>query len=153
MHSIIEIDISRTGVISLDKAASTRPCKRMRSLVVGCSVRFHLHNEPRAIAPNQFRADQLARTSERITFEKRHAHNLAHDRGAPYLMHRCSLSISIVLSIRSASTMSPFPVIVVARNIELEMASSVASITDRNSGDIASLVSSSKCRVGAFSEV
>src|SRR6266498_367063 len=104
MHSIIEIDISRTCVISLDKAASTRPCKRMRSLVVDCSVRFHLHNEPRAIAPNQFRADQLARTSERITSEKRRAHNLAHYGDAPYLMHWCSLSISIILSIGSAST-------------------------------------------------
>src|SRR4029450_7666500 len=119
MHSIIKIDISRTGVISLDKAASARPCKGMRGLVVDCRVRFHLHNHPRAVAPNQFRADQLARTSERITFKKRGTHNLARHRDAPYLIDRCSFSISIVLSIGSASTVCPFPLSVVARNTEL----------------------------------
>src|SRR5262249_8836369 len=125
----------------------------MRSFVVDCRVRFDLDNDPRAIATNQFCADQLACTSKQVAFEKRHTDNLAHGRDAPYLMDRCSLSISIVLSIGSASTVCPLPLIVVARNIELYMASSVASITARNRGDIASLVSNSTCRVGDFSEV
>src|SRR5262245_2143588 len=52
MHSIVEIDISRAGVISLDEAASARPCKCMRGLVVECRISFHFDNYPRAIAPN-----------------------------------------------------------------------------------------------------
>src|ERR1051325_2171337 len=119
MHSIIEIDIGGTGMISFDKTARARPCKGVRGLVVNCCVRFHLDNDSRTIAPNQFCADQLARASERITFKKTRANNLVHFRDAPYLMDRCFLSISTVLSIGSDSTVCPFPLIVVARSIEL----------------------------------
>ena len=53
---------------------------------------------------------------------------------APYFFN-----ISVVFSMGSASTVCPRPVIVVARNKELYTASSVDSITARNSGDIAVL--------------
>src|SRR5258708_10379568 len=96
MHSIIEIDIGGTRIVSLDKAACARPCERMRRLVVDCRVRFHLDNDSRTIIPNQFCADQLARAGQRITFKKRRADNLVHFRDASYLMDRCFLSISIV---------------------------------------------------------
>src|SRR6185312_1783821 len=86
MHSIIEIDIGGTGVISLDKTARARPGKGMRGLVVDCCIRFHLDNNSRTIAPNQFCADQLTSASERITFEKRRTHNFGHYRDPPYLM-------------------------------------------------------------------
>ena len=62
-----------------------------------------------------------------------------------YLMERCCFNISKVLSMGRASTVFPLPVMVVARNMELYMASSVASITARNRGDIASLVKASTC--------
>src|ERR1043165_8805572 len=78
MHSIIEIDICGTGVISLDKAARARPCKGVRSLVVDCRVRFHFDNNSRTIVPNEFCADQLTSTSEWITFEKRRAYTFGH---------------------------------------------------------------------------
>ena len=55
---------------------------------------------------------------------------------APYF-----LSISTVFSIGRASTVCPRPVVVAARKRELYTASSVASMTARNSGDIASFVS------------
>src|SRR5439155_26068312 len=54
-------------------------------------------------------------------------------------------SISVVFSSGSASTVCPRPV-VVARGRELYTASSVASITARNSGDIASFGSNSVWR-------
>src|SRR5207245_11122774 len=63
----------------------------------------------------------------------------------------CFLRISTVVSIGRASTVCPLPVIVVALNIELYTASSVASIAARNSGDIASLVITSTFRVSALS--
>src|SRR6266487_354600 len=107
MHSIIEIDIGGTRVVSLDKAARTRTCKGMRGLVVDCRVRFHIDNDSRTIVPNEFCADQLTRASDRITFKKRRTDNLVHCRDSPYLMARCLLSISIVLSIGSASIVCP----------------------------------------------
>jgi len=64
-----------------------------------------------------------------------------------HLMAPYFLNISVVFSIGSASTVCPRPV-VVARNRELYTASSVASITARNSGDIASFDSNSTCRSG-----
>jgi hypothetical protein len=72
-------------------------------------------------------------------------------RAIPHLITRCSLSISIVFSIGRASTVCPLPVIVVALNIELYSASSVAAMAAKNSGDIASLVISPTVRVSALS--
>lgn len=70
-----------------------------------------------------------------------HSNPRDHDDAAPatrakqfaanHLIDRCAFRISTVLSMGSTSTGCPFPFIVVARSIELYMASSVASITAR----------------------
>src|SRR5258707_1979997 len=67
-----------------------------------------------------------------------------------HLMSPYFFSISVVFSRGRASTVCPRPVIVVARSRELYTASSLASITARNSGDIASFGGSSMCRGDAL---
>jgi hypothetical protein len=70
-----------------------------------------------------------------------------------HLIARYFFSISVVFSSGSASTVWPRPVAVVARSNELYTASSVASITAKNNGDMESFVSTSMCHVNALSSV
>src|SRR5262249_31940657 len=70
MVAVTEIDVGRTGFVSLDKAAGAWPRKSVRGLVIDCRVCFHLNDDPRAIAPDQFRADEFSRATERITPKK-----------------------------------------------------------------------------------
>src|SRR5262249_6158757 len=62
--------------ISLDETARTRPRKCVRGFVIDRRIRFHLHDYPGALAPNQSCADELARTPERIALKECGADNL-----------------------------------------------------------------------------
>src|SRR6266705_3613075 len=90
--------------------------------------RFHLHKQ----SPSQSGGAQLQRTR----YAKCHR--------APnhFAIAPCFRSISSVRSIGRASTVRPRPVIVAARKRELYTASSVASITARNNGEIPSFETS-----------
>src|SRR5215475_9460727 len=78
MYAVVEIDVRRTWSIALDKAARARARKRVCRFVVCCRIRFHLDNDPGAFAPNQFSADEFARTRKRIALEERRPHNPVH---------------------------------------------------------------------------
>ena len=70
VHAVVEIDVGRTGFVSLDKSARARPRKGVRGFVIDCRVRFGLDNDPGAIAPDQLRADEFARARKRIALKK-----------------------------------------------------------------------------------
>src|SRR6266496_4142721 len=76
VHAIVKIDVGRAGFVPLDKAARAWPRKSVRGFVINCRVCFHLSDDPGAIAPDQFRADEFARAGERITLEKWAANRL-----------------------------------------------------------------------------
>jgi hypothetical protein len=76
VHPVVEIDIGCTGFVSVNKAARAWPRKSVGGFVINCRVRFNLNNNPGTIAPNQFRADELARTRERIALKKRATNKL-----------------------------------------------------------------------------
>ena len=48
----------------------------MRGFVIDCRVRFDLNEDPGAIAPDQFRADEFTRAGERIALKKCTANEL-----------------------------------------------------------------------------
>jgi hypothetical protein len=68
--AVTEIDVGRAGFVPLDEAARAWPRKSVRRFVINCRVCFHLDDDPRAIAPDQFRADEFARAIEWITLKK-----------------------------------------------------------------------------------
>src|SRR3954451_16856086 len=73
VNAVIEIDVRRACFVSLDKTARTRSGEGVRRFVIDCRVRFHLDDDPRAFAPNQFGADEFPRTDQRIALEERRA--------------------------------------------------------------------------------
>ena len=76
MIAVTEVNVGSTGFVPLDKAARAWPRKSVRGFVVDCCVRFHLDDDSRATAPDQFRAYEFARAVERITLKKWTANNL-----------------------------------------------------------------------------
>src|ERR1700730_1476845 len=76
VRTITEINASCSGLVSLDEAPRARARKRMTSFVVLRRIRFRLHDNPCAFLPDQFRADELARTGNRIALEKKRANDL-----------------------------------------------------------------------------
>jgi len=77
MNAVVEVDISRARFVSLDKTARARSSKGMSCFVTDCCISFNFNNDPRATAPNQFRANEFARAGQRVTLEKRSLDDLA----------------------------------------------------------------------------
>src|SRR6516225_4526305 len=70
MVAITKVNVGGTRFVPLDEAARTWPRKSMRGFVIDRRICFYLDDDPRAIAPNQFCADEFARTCVRITLKK-----------------------------------------------------------------------------------
>ena len=70
MNAVVEIDVRRARFVTLDKATRARARKSVRGFVIDCRIRFHLDDDPGAFAPNQFSADEFARTRKRIALEE-----------------------------------------------------------------------------------
>ena len=66
MRAIAKVNVRRAGFIPLDKCARAWALKRVSSFVVFLEIRFRLHDRPSALAPNQFRPDQVAGARDRI---------------------------------------------------------------------------------------
>src|SRR4030095_7527792 len=78
MNAVVEINVRGARFVALDKAARARAIEGVRGFVVDCRIRLYLDDDPGAFAPNQFSADQFARTGKRIALEERRADNLVH---------------------------------------------------------------------------
>src|SRR6266516_2722737 len=76
VNAVVEIDVRRACFVALDEAARARARKGVRGFIIDCRIRFHLDDDPGAFAPNQFSADEFARTRQRIALEESGADNL-----------------------------------------------------------------------------
>lgn len=84
VDTVVEIDVSRARLVSLDEGARTRAAKRVTGFVVLDQIRFSLDDETCAFSPNELGADQILCALERIDLKKtlsQHADKLA-DRSA-----------------------------------------------------------------------
>jgi hypothetical protein len=70
MNTVIEIDVSRPSVISLDEGACTRAHKAMTSFIADCVVGFRFNDQPSARTPIELATDEIAGTAQRIALEK-----------------------------------------------------------------------------------
>jgi hypothetical protein len=70
MVAVTKVNVGGTCFVAFDKAARTWPRKSMRGFVIDRRICFHLDDDPTAMAPDQFSADEFARTGEWITLEK-----------------------------------------------------------------------------------
>jgi hypothetical protein len=70
VNAVIEINVSRSSVISLDKGARTRAHKAMTSFIADCVVRFRFDYYPRARIPIELAPHEIAGTAERVALEK-----------------------------------------------------------------------------------
>ncbi len=52
------------------KLRALGPRERVCGFIIDCRIRFHLDDNSGAFAPNQFRADEFARTREQIALEE-----------------------------------------------------------------------------------
>src|SRR5216110_1122720 len=68
--AVTKVNVGGTRFVPLDKTARTWPRKSVRGFIVDRRVCFHLDDDPSAIAPNQFSADEFARATERIKLKK-----------------------------------------------------------------------------------
>src|SRR6266513_1744317 len=59
VNAVIEINVSRASVISLDKGACTRAHKAMTSFIADCVVRFRFDDYPGAGIPIELASDQI----------------------------------------------------------------------------------------------
>src|SRR5438552_15745135 len=71
VHTVVEINVGSAGSVPLDETARAWARKSMRGFVSNCRVRFYFDDNPGAVAPDQFEADEFARTGEGITLKKR----------------------------------------------------------------------------------
>jgi len=70
VHSVVQIHIRSPRRHSCHKLPRRRSGKSMASLIVQYGISLSLNNKAPATVPNELAADQLARTSHRIAFEK-----------------------------------------------------------------------------------
>src|SRR6516225_3907562 len=70
MVAVTKINVRGTRFVPLDEAARTWPRESVRGFVINRRICFHLDDDSGAIAPDQFRADEVARATERITLKK-----------------------------------------------------------------------------------
>src|SRR6266568_7732626 len=68
--AVTKVNVGGTCFVTLDKTARTWPRKSVRGFVIDCCIGFHFDDDPGAIAPDQFGADEVARTTERIALKK-----------------------------------------------------------------------------------
>ena len=76
VHTVVEIDVGRTGPIPLDKRARTGTNETVTRFVTDRVVSFGLNDNTSAAIPIQLAADKLARTSYWITLKKNCANDL-----------------------------------------------------------------------------
>src|SRR5437588_9271822 len=77
VNAVIEINVGRPSVISLDEGACTRAHKAMTSFVTDCVVGFRFNDQPSARIPIELAPDKIAGTAQRIALEKISPHHLA----------------------------------------------------------------------------
>jgi hypothetical protein len=70
MNAVIEINVGRSSMISLDESARTRAHKAMTSFIADRVVRFRLHYYPGARIPVELAPHQVAGTAEGVALEK-----------------------------------------------------------------------------------
>jgi hypothetical protein len=70
VNAIIEINVSRPSLISLDERACSRAYKAMTSFIADRVVRFRFNDYPGARIPIELAPNEIAGTGERITPEK-----------------------------------------------------------------------------------
>ena len=70
VHPVVQIHIRSPRRHSCNKLPRRRSGKSMASLIVQYGISLSLNNKAPATVPNELAADQLARTSHRIAFEK-----------------------------------------------------------------------------------
>jgi len=71
MHPVVQINVSGTRFVPLDKSTRARSRESVRGFVILSQIRFDLDDHTGASCPEQLRSDQFTRTRERITLEKR----------------------------------------------------------------------------------
>jgi hypothetical protein len=86
VNTVVEINVRRPRFIVFDKVARTRTRKGVGSFVIDCRIRFYLDDDPGALPPNQFSADQCTRTGNRIASEERRANKLVLQASYPVLV-------------------------------------------------------------------
>ena len=80
VHAVVEIDVGRARLVSLDKRARARTLESVTGLVALDQVRFRLDHNTRAFSPNELRADQVLGALQRIALKEsigQHAATLA----------------------------------------------------------------------------
>jgi hypothetical protein len=70
VNAVIEINVGRSSMISLDERAHTRAHKAMASFIADCIVRFRLDNYPGARIPIELAPDEIVGTAEGVALEK-----------------------------------------------------------------------------------
>src|SRR5438067_7702848 len=70
VHAVIEIDVGCAGGVALDETTRARPRERVAGFIVQGEVAFSLDDNPRAVSPNQLRADEFARANKRIALKE-----------------------------------------------------------------------------------
>jgi hypothetical protein len=70
VNAVIEINVGRPSVISLDERACTRTHKAMTSFVADCVVGFGFNDQPSARIPIELAPDEIAGAAQRIALEK-----------------------------------------------------------------------------------
>jgi hypothetical protein len=70
VNAVIEINVGRSSMISLDKRARTRAHKAMTSFIADCVVRFRLDYYPGARIPIELAPHEIAGAAERAALEK-----------------------------------------------------------------------------------
>src|ERR1700756_3183523 len=76
MVAVTKVNVGGTRFVPLDKTTRTWPRKSVRGFVVDRRIRFHLDDDSGAIAPDQFRADEVACATDRIALKKWTANKL-----------------------------------------------------------------------------
>jgi hypothetical protein len=70
MNAVVEINVGRPSVISLDERACTRAHKAMTGFVADCLVSFRFNDQPSARIPTELATDEITGAAQRIALEK-----------------------------------------------------------------------------------
>jgi hypothetical protein len=70
VNAVIEINVGRPSVISLDEGACSRAHKAMTSFVTDCVIGFRFNDQPSARIPIELATDKITGTAQRIALEK-----------------------------------------------------------------------------------
>jgi hypothetical protein len=78
VNAVIQINVSRTGLIALDKSAGAGPDEAVTRFITDRVVGLGLNDHPAASSPNQLAPHQLTRAAQRIMPKKIRANHFAH---------------------------------------------------------------------------